>query len=98
VQPSDRSRQYLPCRKKKYAGHPPAYAVCEASKTSNPKIAALQKEIELDHPNARLNLQGLSNLRATVGNTETDSNMLDESAEHMASSSPWKKYQKATSA
>ena len=48
----------------------------EASKTSNPKIDALQKEIELTSPNARLNLQGLlSNLAATVGNTETDSNM-----------------------
>jgi len=31
--------------RKSSAGHPPAYAVWRASKTSNPKIDALQKEI-----------------------------------------------------
>src|SRR6267142_5191225 len=67
----------------------------EASKTSNPKIDALQKEIELTSPNARLNLQGLlSNLAATVGNTETDSNMLMKAAEHMAIKFALEKYQK----
>jgi len=67
----------------------------EASKTSNPKIDALQKEIESTSPNARLNLQGLlSNLAATVGNTETDSNMLMKAAEHMAIKFALEKYQK----
>ncbi len=67
----------------------------EASKTSSPKIDALQKEIELTSPNARLNLQGLlSNLAATVGNTETDSNMLMKAAEHMAIKFALEKYQK----
>ena len=46
-------------------------------------------------PNARLNLQGLlSNLAATVGNTETDSNMLMKAAEHMAIKFALEKYQK----
>jgi len=67
----------------------------EASKTSNPKIDSLQQEIEATSPNARLNLQGLlSNLAATVGNQETDSNMLMKAAEHMAIKFALEKYQK----
>ena len=67
----------------------------EASKTSEPRIERLQHEIEATSPNARLNLQGLlSNLAATVGNTETDSNMLMKAAEHMAIKFALEKYQK----
>ncbi len=67
----------------------------EASKSSEPKIEQLQQEIDATSPNARLNLQGLlSNLAATVGNTETDSNMLMKAAEHMAIKFALEKYQK----
>lgn len=67
----------------------------EASKTSEPRIEQLQKEIEATSPNTRVSLQGLlSNLAATVGNTETDSNMLMKAAEHMAIKFALEKYQK----
>jgi hypothetical protein len=67
----------------------------EASKTSAPRIDQLQKEIEATSTNTRASLQGLlSNLAATVGNTETDSNMLMKAAEHMAIKFALEKYQK----
>ena len=67
----------------------------EASQKSDPKTEDLQTEIENTSPNARLNLQGLlSNLAATVGNSETDNNMLMKAAEHMAIRFAMEKYQK----
>ena len=67
----------------------------EASQTAEPKTEDLRKEIENTSPNARLNLQGLlSNLAATVGNQETDQNMLMKAAEHMAIRFAMEKYQR----
>ena len=67
----------------------------EASKTAEPKMESLQKEIAATSENARINLQGLlANLAATVGNVETDSNMLMKAAEHMAIKFALEKYQK----
>lgn len=67
----------------------------EASQTAEPKTQDLQREIESTSPNARLNLQGLlSNLAATVGNQETDQNMLMKAAEHMAIRFAMEKYQR----
>ena len=67
----------------------------ETSKSTDPRMDLLQQEIEATSPNARVNLQGLlSNLAATVGNTETDSNMLMKAAEHMAIKFALEKYQK----
>jgi hypothetical protein len=67
----------------------------EASQAPDTKPDLLQKEIEATSSNAKLNLQGLlSNLAATVGNTETDSNMLMKAAEHMAIKFALEKYQK----
>ena len=67
----------------------------EASKAAEPKMELLQQEIAATTENARVNLQGLlANLAATVGNTETDSNMLMKAAEHMAIKFALEKYQK----
>jgi hypothetical protein len=67
----------------------------EASQAPDTKPDLLQKEIEATSSNAKVNLQGLlSNLAATVGNTETDSNMLMKAAEHMAIKFALEKYQK----
>ncbi len=67
----------------------------EASQTAEPRTEDIQKEIESTSTNTRLNLQGLlSNLAATVGNQETDQNMLMKAAEHMAIRFAMEKYQK----
>ena len=67
----------------------------EASQQHDSKPEDLQKDIEQTSENTRLNLQGLlSNLAATVGNQETDQNMLMKAAEHMAIRFAMEKYQK----
>ena len=67
----------------------------EASQQHDAKPEDLQKDIEQTSENTRLNLQGLlSNLAATVGNQETDQNMLMKAAEHMAIRFAMEKYQK----